>query len=182
MISGIVLGNYNGFNTKILLSNLSYDIALTIRQAQVYGISVLQYSSVAQPYGIYVEDGTSAQGNATSFILFSDTNGNNAYDGTAACSPGSECVDKYTIQRGNKISTFCLYNNSSSTCSPNAPSNLDKMWILFKRPNPDAIFYGSADSGTVVSSPNRATITVVTPDGATTKTITVLVTGQIAVN
>ena len=40
VITGLILANSNKFGGQTMLQNLSYDIALSLREAQVYGISV----------------------------------------------------------------------------------------------------------------------------------------------
>ena len=42
IMTSVIMANYPGFNNKIALEVLAQDIALSIRQAQVYGISVRQ--------------------------------------------------------------------------------------------------------------------------------------------
>src|SRR3989344_6847475 len=44
LISSVVLANHSRFNGSVLLGSLAYDIALSIREAQVYGLSVKQHT------------------------------------------------------------------------------------------------------------------------------------------
>ena len=53
VISGLMLVSNSTFGGQILLQNLAYDIALTLRQAQVYGISVQRFgTSYGSSYGM----------------------------------------------------------------------------------------------------------------------------------
>lgn len=182
IISSVVLANYNGFNTRILLTNLAYDIALTIRQAQVYGISVRESAGVgtARPYGVYFEETDTTAGSATSFIFFTDSNGDNIYNGTAGTCSG-ECIQKYDIKKGNRISSICALSSTGTNVCTTGGGSLRSATLLFKRPNPDAVITAKLENGTDVSAPTRATVQVASPQGVT-KTITIELTGQISVN
>src|SRR3569623_987777 len=63
------------FNSSTLLRSLAYSIALSVRQAQVYGTSVRESSAgafssntSAKSYGIYFSSGSTG-----SYILFADS-------------------------------------------------------------------------------------------------------------
>src|SRR3989338_11714059 len=47
IVTGVMLANNGRFGGQVLLQNLAYDIALTLRHAQVYGISVLRFEATA---------------------------------------------------------------------------------------------------------------------------------------
>lgn len=186
-ISGVVLLNYNGFNSRILLSNLTYDIALSIRQSQVFGIGVREYASETPPFGIFlIEDST--DGSTNHYVFYSDLGnpGDNAYaDPTGTNCSNPECLDRYVLQKGNKVSSFCIWNGASSICSPDlpGPESLDSLSILFRRPNPDARFFAVCGGGACsIAAPDKATLTISDPSSSISKMITVLNTGQISVN
>ena len=40
ILTGVVLFNSNSFDSTVLLNNFGYDIALTIKQAQSFGVNV----------------------------------------------------------------------------------------------------------------------------------------------
>ncbi len=48
VITAVVLANNAQFNNSVLLGNAAYDIALSVRQAQVYGLSTQAYSGEFQ--------------------------------------------------------------------------------------------------------------------------------------
>src|SRR3989344_9636523 len=73
-ISSVVVVSQRRFGGNLLITNLAYDVALTMRQAQVYGISVRKVKAVSDPegiaqfersYGIHI-------GTAGYYILFAD--------------------------------------------------------------------------------------------------------------
>jgi prepilin-type N-terminal cleavage/methylation domain-containing protein len=182
IISGIVLFNYNGFNSRILLQNLAYDVALTIRQAQVYGVGVRELTvNQTPPYGIFfAEDDTG--GSTGSYILFADIDEDGEFDGNAGDCTGNECIERYVFQRGNRISQFCAVQGGTPICSLPGASSLQSLVIFFKRPNPEALFTAKDQGGSAVVGIEEAVVTVVNPEGTISKTITVKSTGQISVN
>jgi len=158
ILTGVVLFNQSKFNSTILLTNLAYDTALTIRQAQNYGINIKEFNtgtganSVFVPYGVHFDNTANK-----SFILFADLDSNGIFSGTTLtnCDPLVGCVNRYSIKRGNSIEG--LYVNG------NLDTKKDKLDITFKRPNPDAIIM--ADGATA----NSATIILKGVDGSTRK-------------
>lgn len=151
ILTGVVLFSQSKFNSTILLTNLAYDTALTIRQAQNYGINVKEFNSnsggIFVPYGVHFENTTEA--NKRSFILFADINFAQSnvvgvYDSQAdlsKCQSEYGCVNRYNIQRGNYISDICVYHTDGLCYSTN------KLDIIFQRPNPDAKIYAGGSIG-----------------------------------
>ena len=80
VISGITLANYPKFNTQTALTGLAQQIAISIREAQVYGVAVRNSSTTANiatqdvypAYGIFFATTSAAtvNGNATSYSVF----------------------------------------------------------------------------------------------------------------
>lgn len=159
IVSGVVLANNNKFGGQVLLQNLAYDIALSIRQAQVYGIAVQRFNNeYASAYGMHF-----SVSSPDIYVLFADvTTVNGVYDGSSERVQSSTIANRYTIS--------ALRING---CSGTAVSNLD---IVFKRPDPDAYISAPPLSGLQES----ACITVSSPQGGT-KNVIVEVNGQISV-
>ncbi|PIQ91400.1 MAG: hypothetical protein COV70_03890 [Parcubacteria group bacterium CG11_big_fil_rev_8_21_14_0_20_39_22] len=182
LITGIVLVSHSRFGGSILVTNLAYDVALSIRQAQTYGISVRGFDdNFKGVYGVHFD-----RSNNKEFVLFSDIekSGNRSfqYDGDFenSCNiDGNECVKLFTIGRGNYISKFCVVNLSGvEQCShfPAGSNNLiTTMDITFMRPNPRAII--RTDKFNFNSG---AQIYVSSPSGEERR-IDVFMTGQISV-
>lgn len=147
LVSGVVLANYNQFGGKIKLQNLAYDVALSIREAQVYGISVAGFSvgttnSYSTGYGVHF-----AANDPTHYELFADVNGNGIYNPSSG-SDGNVPPSPYTISSGYKISRLCApKGDDRETCT--SVSSLD---ILFKRPESDAWISAERQS-CILSSP-----------------------------
>ena len=165
VISSIVLVNYNRFGSQTLLRNLAYDIALSVREAQVYGISARSFrgAEFAVGHGVFFD---LTEGDDF-FFLYTDVNGDNFFS-----SASTEWVETFTIGRGYRIDRLCVPSGASENC---AITVLD---MLFKRPEPDAIIRASSGSGFTVH--DRARIVVTSPQE---QRLSVLVetTGQISV-
>jgi hypothetical protein len=128
------------FGGKILLENLAYDIALSIRQAQVYGISVQRFgTNFTAGYGMHF-DTTSP----FSYNTFADAvTVNGLYDCPTAGSPTTcELVQSTAIEKGFKITKLCApAGTDSSSCT-----SVNPLDITFKRPEPDACFSANGTS------------------------------------
>ena len=169
VMTALLVAKYGNFNQSVLLTDLSYDIALTIRTAQTYGVSVKLAStsgSFQYPYGVHFDAGS---GNKT-IQLFNDIypagNPDNQYE-----SSQNELVNAYAIKQGAYVYGVCKAT-SGNTCSPQPSGTLD---IIFKRPDPSAIIcVAGACDGTV------GEIQLKGPDGST-RTVIVLGNGQITV-
>jgi len=171
IITGVVLANHNRFNSTIFLGNLAYDIALSIREAQIFGLSVKEFkSSFKLGYGVHFD-----LADNKSFILFADLDRDQLYDDPLTGGT-DEVVEKLNITRGNKISLICATPvGGVSACSGNnGPTKLD---ISFLRPNPEAVIKNPDLPGIQYE---RARIVVSSVDGDT-REVLVESTGQISV-
>jgi prepilin-type N-terminal cleavage/methylation domain-containing protein len=172
LISGLVLVNNNKFGGAVLLQNLAYDMALSIRQAQIYGISVQRFNtSFGAAYGMHF-DANSGSGNA-SYELFADAllPANGTYEcpqpGTVNC----ELVQSTTLSRGFTIQSLCATPpGQTEVCG------VETLDITFERPEPDAFIRAPSYAGLNES----ARIRVSSPRGDV-KDITVEANGQISV-
>lgn len=171
VITAGVLVKHSSFNSTTLLNSLAYDVALSIRQAQAYGISVRGAggSNFNAAYGVSFDPTR-----PDSYVLFQDLGAspNNAFDhdGDAVDTDDAEFVERYNLRRGHIISKFCRITGGTTLCSG---SGLTMLNIVFRRPNPDAIVNGNPSAG--------ACIAVTDADGTAQRTITVLTTGQISI-
>lgn len=158
IITTLVFINYPTFRQNISLKRTAQEIALTIRQAQVYGLSTKEFqpgTSTFSGYGVHFESGFDY------FVLFADTNNNKTYDGAI------EDVQMFQIQTGDKIADLC----GNVTCG------VKKMDIVFYLTNPPVSI--TAD-GITLPSGSDAGVVIISLQGQT-KTINVLPSGQIAV-
>lgn len=165
VITTLILARYNQFNGTVLLRNLAYDIALSIREAQVYGISGKSVSGTfAYRYGTYF-----SRSAPTQYILFGDVNNNTAFD-------QNETLTAYTMRSGYGLSEMCATRtDGASRCA--SRGEISTLTIMFKRPEPDAVI----KSDIIAEAYRDATFTLTSPTGAT-RSVTVVSTGQISVN
>jgi len=172
LISTVVLFRQAKFSSDILITDMAYQIALAIRQAEVYGISSKgadtesEQNSFKSGYGVLFtpilakgelsENGESAFAmfldipNASSINVGQDTNFNYVYD------PGLDVLlEPYPVRltQGQKIRGYCGHFPSTgqwqcwSYASPVLDSSARVLTISFVKPNPDAhIFIGTIGS------------------------------------
>lgn len=166
IITSIILAKHSTFSGTLLVENLAYDIALTIRKAQVFGLSIKEATPGVfdTGYGVHFDIT-----NNNSYIFFKDDNKNKKYDGS------SEILETFILKKSNIISKFCgVLIGEIEKCSTGDITYLD---ILFERANPDAIIKSSALSDTYAS----AEITIISPNETQWKIETVA-TGQISIH
>lgn len=169
VMASVVLFNFSGFSSNISLSNLAHDVALSIRQAQVYGQSGAgsQTSSNIDPAprGIYFE--STGGGYSSTFIFYRDGNADYQYD---PGDPRDTSIDEVTIQSGDLITSIetGAGQNNGSNCT-------DDVTINFKRPDPNP--YITCGSGGVDT---YALLTLTSPQGDI-REVEVFPTGQISV-
>ena len=160
-ITALMIVKYGSFNQGTLLTNLAYDVALTIRTAQTYGLSVQRKDSNLEfkyAYGVNFDTNTLYN---KQIILFIDS----VIDGNYSNS--TELVSTYNIKRGAKIAGFCTV-----TCS--VPNTTGYVNISFLRPNPDAVIHVNGST----NNESYLKIFVQATDGSM-RSVTVRQTGQI---
>lgn len=141
ILGAVVIFQYRLFDSQLLLRNLAYEIALTVRESQTLGIGVRGTSGVfTAAHGVRFEPGTT-------YRIFRDDNRNNRYD-------ADETLSTFTIERNNRIADLCV----DGVCGR---SSLD---IMFQRPDPDARFYPPGSDAQITVAPqsgsNSRTINV----------------------
>ena len=179
VVTGIILADNNRFGGVVQLENLAYDVALSIRQAQVYGISVARFSTASvcagQPqssnfcsgYGMHFDIRDPQH-----YEFFADVSGNGLYDPSENVPPSP-----YTIANGFKISALCTTPPvGTESCGATA---ID---VVFKRPEPDAWISAGGASCILSNGPceEGARIVLTSPRGDT-MSVVVEVNGQISV-
>ncbi len=146
LITGFVLFRQQGFNSATLLRSLSYSVALSVRQAQVYGVSVRESAAgsgvFAPGYGVFFSQ-NSGLADFNHYLMFADANGNGQY-------LAGEELPRFTIGNGRStgadyvIKNICAHSISSGDkCTSSNPATSPRLnWVsvYFRRPNPDACF------------------------------------------
>jgi prepilin-type N-terminal cleavage/methylation domain-containing protein len=165
----VVFTSQSSFNKTLILTNSAYDVALTLRNAETYGMgSRITAGGITDAgYGIHFTRGNS-------FILFADTSpvGNpgvtlncplHSAIGKPDCNPGNgkygggsdTLVQTYALNNGITIKDFCYFSSSKYCYSTGVPSSLD---VVFARPNPTPSLNG-------VITATAACVTLTSPQG-----------------
>ena len=181
ILTSVFLLRQQRFNSSTLLRSLTYSVALSIRQAQVYGTSIRESSAgafdtntSAKAYGVYFSSGS-----ASSYILFADTNSDGQYT-------VGESVQVFSLGGGYTISKFCATTSGGTQrCWTPASADISNMTIIFKRPNPDSCFATSVSANAcqtgVTPSESYASGYVQVQSGTDTRSVTITLPGQISV-
>jgi prepilin-type N-terminal cleavage/methylation domain-containing protein len=170
ILTAIIVFKYGDFSNNVILTNMAYEMALSIREAQIYGISATQRTSFDSNFGInfYVDP---SLGETQIYHLFEDK-GTAGYDSEGACTSGDVedvCIQEYVLQRNIQI--VGLNTGEPGDCSPS-----DEVNIVFDRPSPEALIYKNSST---LELP-FAQITLRTPEGSE-RFVVVNQTGQIFV-
>ncbi len=173
IVTSLILANYRGFDSSLVVNSLAYDVGLSIREAQTYGVSVRGNGSTdlqdySYPYGISFSGIP-----ASSYTLFVDlskddpTEEAGVFDGSAG-----ETVENLSLQQSYIIKDICTVSGSVPSCGKLRAD------ITFLRPNPDAIIYVdgtklTADAVIIQVGTNR--------DTTSNRYVYVYPTGQISI-
>lgn len=177
LILSVVLWNYGSFNDELALSAAAQELALNIREAQTYGINVKESAVNSNQfnfgYGIHIISGFS------NYTVFIDSNiVNNQFDPITSCgSSPTECIRRVDFRNGIVVSNVC----DATNCPPAAPVGIQRINIVFVRPNPDALIYFANGSLTNIAGPvNSARIQLTSPKGRI-KYVNIESTGQVSI-
>jgi len=169
-MTAAIMARYNSFYSGTLFTNLAYDIAMTIRQAQTYGISVKvndqTTNNFSASYGVHFSN-DAAGDKDKKFMLFIE-------DSTQGYQDTDSLENTYNLKQGARITAFCA-SNSVADCIPSTDTH--SLDIIFQRPNPDAKICYNADC-----TWKYATIRITAGDGTVTRDVKVNAGGQISVN
>lgn len=118
VITSVAVWNNNAFNSSILLTDLAYEVALSVRQAQVYGITVKapaacsggSQCNFSSGYGVdFNTSGTLNTSSSTNYVLFEDGEvglPDHIYQ-------SGEWLSSFVIGRGYSIKWFCVAGYAS---------------------------------------------------------------------
>lgn len=197
IISGIVLTSQSSFNKSLLLANTAYDVALTLRYAETYGLGSRVVGAAANAgYGLHFTSGT-----LNSFTLFVDTYPSvglgsachppPSYDPSGPSALAGNCV--YDSAQGEKVQNYILGNGItiSNVCAQSSanPGNgwlcssgggLTSLDIVFARPNPTPFMSENA-SYSAAFPVTAACIALTSPQGGF-KYVSISAAGQISAN
>jgi prepilin-type N-terminal cleavage/methylation domain-containing protein len=130
-MTALLMAKYNDFYSGIIFKNMAYDIAITIRQAQSYGISVkvdtLDSNSFNKAYGVHFSSTYPAK-----FSLHSYYKNGDIYT-------------KDSLEKSYNLKFGAIINRRGVGDGP-IYYGMKSLDIVFQRPNPEAIICGLPDS------------------------------------
>lgn len=168
VISSLILLRYGRFSGNVILSSLAYDVALSVREAQVFGLSFRESGAgtgiFSGGYGVHFDKNT-----PNDYFLFADIDTNKRFSAAT-----DKVIENFSVRQSFSLSTICatLSSSSEEKCSPDI-AFLD---ISFQRPNPDAFIVSDIASDTY----KEGRVVLRSPEGQT-RSIKVFSTGQISV-
>jgi prepilin-type N-terminal cleavage/methylation domain-containing protein len=181
IITSITLVKYSAFDSTVLAKSAAYEVALTLREAQVNSVSVKRgeingdENIFSYPYGVHFEEKSSTY---TAYVFRSS----NSIDYPSYGNSSSEDVGTFTMDRGMKIIDICINGDTSPCDDDDGIVSLD---VAFRRPEFNAIFTAikETDGAELQNSNgvNSAQILVASPNGTHTFVVEVTTLGQMSV-
>jgi prepilin-type N-terminal cleavage/methylation domain-containing protein len=144
-ITSVVLVKDRGFNNVIILNSLAYDLALSIREAQVFGLAAREAKEgpggFELPYGVAF-----SENKPTQYTLFLDLNNDRVCFGGS----GTHCVavKVFNLPNSFTIVDVCIFDNGSwagGRCW--GDGGLNHANATFRRPNPEAFIAPGVGTG-----------------------------------
>jgi prepilin-type N-terminal cleavage/methylation domain-containing protein len=181
IISGVIMFNYGRFSSNMIVTNLAYEAALAVRQAQVYGISVKKTTEGAKfdaSYGVWF-----SESDKQNFYLFSDKDGDKMYDKPLIVGdPDLELEESFGFNGSNIIKNFCVTNSVGTRTCSSVSSELQYLSIIFTRPDPEAKIYAFNSASNRSGPYSKAEIMFTMARGDKIARMTVTNTGQMSID
>lgn len=195
IITAVTFTSQGSFNKSIILTNTAYDVALSLRSAETYGIGSRVAGAASNAgYGLHF-----VRAAPSNFTLFADVNSPadgchtlpsaeqggagapNAMPGNCVYDNG-ETVTDYALGNGITVYDFCAYS-SRWYCANNATygNDLTSLDIVFARPNPDPFIFEKNISNNIIGPFINACITLSSRQGGF-RFISVTTSGAITAN
>ncbi len=175
ILTAMVTVKYKAFDSTTILKGAAYEIALTIREAQIKSMSAVRGTTGFDfPRGVSITPGnapTTASKTYTVFQFGSTT----VYPYYDTAEPLSTLLSSFTLDRTMYVSDVCIDNGTDCT-----PSRID---ISFRRPEFRAIFYVPGNTPAQNAAISNATIKITSSNNtANVFLVEVSQLGQISVS
>ena len=165
IVTAIALAGQSGFNRTEALNNVAYDIGLSLRQAESYGVANVINgvgSDVGNniPYGLYFK-----ANKPSSYVFFADVYpsatdncprglkpdcqpGDHEYEAPNVNGNNDLDVQDYALNNGFTINAFCVTDGSNKSCTTGVGgAPLVELAITFSRPNAQVTIAGNDAGG-----------------------------------
>ncbi len=182
LVSGVIIFQYTKFDGQLLLKNLAFEVALSVRDAQQRGVTAqdTKVGATTYAYGVHFTHAAPTQ-----YIIFRDANNDRTYD-------AGEAVSTFTMSRGNSIKPLPspLSSGRGGLCAGDRDSggifNREECWIstldvMFVRPNPDAFFARTGTLPSPVGTISEVEITLINSRNTIERSVRITNTGQVSV-
>lgn len=132
VIAALVLVRFDSFDSTVLLKSFAYEVATSLREAQIYSLSVINTTSGSAnfryPYGLSFTPGAGSY----TFFRF-----NNASTGVTPRFDETEATTLRSIGVGGNMEIFdvCMTVNGVDDCT------ITRLDVSFRRPEFSAILY-----------------------------------------
>jgi prepilin-type N-terminal cleavage/methylation domain-containing protein len=178
-MTAFLLAKYGTFNQSVILTDLAYDTALAIQNAQASALDVQGATASGAPstilynnvYGIHF---TAPSNNFIYFVNPANSTSTPSQTFIASGLGASSNLGIYTMKAGDTVSQMCII----SACAGGGTSVL-ALDVSFRRPNPDATIIGTVSGVNATST--YADITISGSDGST-RDVIIRGTGEISVS
>lgn len=166
-MTSLLLAKYNNYYSGTIFKNQAYDIAITLRQAQSFGISVKVdvgpgLNSFDSAYGVRFPSA-----GVNNFSLYSFIRNGNLYNQNIL-------QKEYRLKNGAYIEKLQVSADGSNYFLANSVD------VIFQRPNPEAVFCTNVNGTNACGVYKHLSIGLKSPDG-TIKTVKVNNSGQISI-
>lgn len=175
VMSAIILANYPEFRSRSALDNLTAQVAIVFREAQVYGISVREEGDADFDvgYGVHVDIDSSKTGDKE-LVIFADRNKDKMFN------PGTDkdsdsILETFKLTGGESITQLCAPSCVGGTIRPQEQPSVT---AVFVRPNPDAYF---SVKGALDESLSSISLKISNRSESYSRYVEVYTTGQISV-
>jgi prepilin-type N-terminal cleavage/methylation domain-containing protein len=151
-VTAIVLVRFNSFDGTVLLKSMAYEVATSVREAQIYSVSVVNAfggggQTFRYPYGLHFLSG------ATSYTFFRFDDDDKDVTPSFTIGPSSP-LRVMTLGNSMEIFRICVVMNGTDDCS------IGELDISFRRPEFSAIFYTPDLTGAELSEVSAAKVYV----------------------
>ena len=182
IILSVIVFNQSSYAEAAALGNLADEVALTVNQAQAYGIAVRERvagsADFSGSYGLSLS--LLGQGSPTEYLFFIDRNANQSYDGDWACETGgtAECLSKTEFLGKNYLDSICILKSAG----PPDCMSIRRADVSFLRPSLEARITFFNAGGVSVDPPNDLGVKFVLKSaGGLTRSVLVYKSGQVSV-
>lgn len=149
LVVGSVMFQFRIYDSIVVLKGLAYEMAFTLREAQVFAVSSGVSTDGATfdlPYGIYVDLDSPQE-----YIFFQDNNENGRYDSSDII------IETYEIKDAFTLSQICV--DADCVSADSSVTNEREVSVVYRRPEFDAM-YDVRDGGSLIDTSGTSELVI----------------------